>query len=185
MRALLDVASDFQDSYGTTYTLTSTGNSVLAQISSGTSMSGYANPFLLISQLPELASADVAEFSKYVNFLASTLWQKEPINWTTNKLHLASNGQFMTSKEMTFLDLRTGIPVFAGAPLELTVGAKPVVVEFRQWRGAGTVSATAVATATASCDATSSSDSDSLGTGDGLSGDGDGGDGDGDGDGLG
>lgn len=112
MRAFLDVPSDFQDSYGTVYTLTFSDNNVLARMSSGTLVSGYANPFVLISsQLSGLANADVVELSKYVNFLASTLWQKEPINWTTHRLHLASNGQFMTSKEMALSDIRTGIPV--------------------------------------------------------------------------
>src|ERR1700722_15474449 len=188
MRAVLNAAAGFKDEYGTGYTLKAAGNSRLGEIFSSMSQPWHATPFLLISPRLSVAAEDVAALGKYVDFLTSTLWQNDPISWTSHKLQLASDGQFMTSAEMLAAGLVTGITVINGGSLSLIAGAKPSVVSFSEWQGAGLVKAAALTgasdsdSASSSCaDTVSSSDSGGVGDGDGdgYIGDGDGGDGDG------
>ena len=183
MRADLEVTEEFDDAYGTSYSIGTADHGEIGLLSSCTVLNGYADPYLLVSsELSKFADFDTVELGKYVNFLTSTLWKKEPINWTTHRLHLASNGQFMTSHEMASADLVTGMPVFAGSPLKLVPGPKSVPVGFQQWSGAGTITAAGIAGASGSS-CTSHSVTTSGGSGDGGYG-GDGGTGDG-GDGFG
>lgn len=185
MRALLDVAPTFDDSAGTSYSLASADDD-LARMSSCQIVKDYTTPFLIISpKLSGLVDGDIAELSRYVAYLTTTLWDQEPIGLTTHRLLLASNGQLMTSHEMTASGLVTGIVVFAsGQQANVTAGSKPVAVSYQNWSAAGAV--TARAAVVASCSSDDASSAGGTGDGGGLGGDGslgDGGDGDGDGDG--
>jgi hypothetical protein len=185
MRAMMDVPDQFKTVTGTTYGLLDVSNQAeVAKVASASGHLAYPTPFVLLA--PELGGVldeDQASLAAYTDYLTRTLWKEEPINWTTHRLQLASNGQFMTREEIASSGLTSGVPVFASGTMDLAAGPTPrTTVQFAGWRGAGKVDLSAGADASSSylCTDDSTSSYGGSGDGDGSLGSGDG-DGDGDG----
>jgi hypothetical protein len=98
-----------------------------------------ARVIMMQSAFADLDSANVTALQSFARTLTTQLWEAEPINWTTQYLHLASNGQVLNTEEIAAANLTGAALMLDNGTASLTEGVQLRPIQFGKWRGAGQV----------------------------------------------